>query len=141
MLPDLTAFMISSSCGIRVLPKNCTSSAPFDCAVACFAIQSNATAADSGIALMCANTSFVGWACAKAGARPVARLPAMPAPARSSVRRLNETRLVGAAMGFLRSLVFYGRFVGGRLKAYGIAGTLPAACARPAGLQTPPVGG
>jgi len=30
-LPDLTAFMTSSSCGIRVLPKNCISSAPLDC--------------------------------------------------------------------------------------------------------------
>ena len=100
MLPDLTAFMISSSCGIRVLPKNCISSAPFDCAVTSFAIQSNATAADSGTALMCANTSFFGWVCAKAGARPVARMPAMPAPLASRARRVNVMRV----MGFLRGL-------------------------------------
>src|SRR5882672_4604473 len=106
MLPDLTAFMISSSCGIRVLPKNCISSAPLDCAVTSFAIQSNAIAADSGIALMWAKTSFFGWVCAKAGARPVARMPAMPAPARSSVRRLSGMRLVGADMGFLQKLAF-----------------------------------
>src|SRR6202795_1783856 len=133
--------MISSSCGIRVLPKNCTSSAPLDCAVASLAIQSNATAADSGIALMWANTSFFGALCAKAGARPVARMPAMPAPARSSVRRFNETRLVGADMGFLRSLVFYDGIVAVRRKAYSIAWTLPAACSRAAGLQARPVGG
>ena len=81
MLPDLTAFMISSSCGISVLPKNCISSAPFERAVSSFAIQSKATAADSGTALMCAKTSFFGWVWAKAGARPVARMPAMPPPA------------------------------------------------------------
>src|SRR5260370_22784709 len=107
MVADLTGFMISSSWGIRVLPKNCTSRAPFDCAVASFAIQSNATAADSGIALICANTSFFGWACANAGARPVARMPAMPAPARRSARRLNETRLVGADMGSPPKLAFF----------------------------------
>src|SRR5260370_9657511 len=107
MLPDLTAFMISNSCGIRVLPKNCISIAPFDCAVNSFDIQSNATAADSGTALMWAKTSFFGWVCAKAGARPVARMPAMPAPARRSVRRFSETRLLGADMGFLQALRFF----------------------------------
>jgi hypothetical protein len=75
--------------------------------VASFAIQSNATAADSGIALMCANTSFFGELCANAGARPVARMPAMPAPARNSVRRLNEKRLVGAGIGDPPKLVFF----------------------------------
>src|ERR1700733_10935981 len=106
MLPGLTAFMISSSCGIRVLPKNCISSAPFDCAVTSFAIQSKATAADSGIALIWAKTSFFGWACAKAGARPVARMPARPVPARSSVRRLSKTRLAGADIGRPPKLAF-----------------------------------
>src|SRR6267378_2817972 len=127
--------MISSSWGIRVLPKNCTSSAPLDCAVASFAIQSNATAADSGIALICANTSFFGWACANAGARPVARMPAMPAPARRSVRRFNETRLVGADMGNPPKLAFFvavqrpdrGR-PAVRREAYRIAGMLPVGC-------------
>src|ERR1700688_5181379 len=127
MLPDLTAFMISSSCGIRVLPKNCISSAPFDRAVNSFAIQSNATAADSGTALMWAKTSFFGWVCAKTGARPVARMPAMPAPARRSVRRLSETRLLGADMGFLQALLFLLRSGGRggqsvRRQAYMIAG-------------------
>src|SRR6266567_5280213 len=132
MLPDLTAFMISNSCGIKVLPKNCISSAPFDCAFTSFAIQSNATAADSGIALICANTSFFGWACANAGARPVARMPAMPAPARRSARRLNETRLVGADMGsppkpafLLRSDRRAGRPGPVRRQAYSMAGGLP----------------
>src|ERR1019366_5725784 len=103
--------------------------APFDCAVASFAIQSNAIAADSGIALMCANTSFFGWACANAGARPVARMPAMPAPARRSVRRLNETRLVGADMGVLQSWFFCCGLAAGpgedrpvRRQAYSMAG-------------------
>src|SRR5438445_11910175 len=134
-LPDLTALMISSSCGIRVLPKNCTSSAPFDRAVASFAIQSNATAADSGIALMCANTSFFGWTCANAGARPVARMPAMPAPARSSMRRFNETQLLGADMGILQNWLFLLRSSGRtredqavRRQAYSIEGGLPAGC-------------
>src|SRR6185295_11365461 len=88
--PDFTAFMISSSCGISVLPKNCMSSAPLERALTSFAIHSKLIAADSDDALMCAKTSFLGAVCAKAGARLVARMPAMPAPARSSVRRLND---------------------------------------------------
>src|SRR5664279_1909991 len=119
MLPDLTAFMISSSCGIRVLPKNCMSSAPLDCAFTSLAIQSNATAADSGMALMWAKTSFFGEPCAKAGARPVARIPAIPAPARSSVRRLSETRhetrLFAAVMSFLQMFFLLGRWTGSRV--------------------------
>src|ERR1700692_729427 len=127
--------MISSSCGIRVLPKNCISSAPLDCAVASLAIQSNATAADSGIAVMWADTTFFCALLANAGARPVARMPAMPAPARSSVRRFNETRLVGADLGDPPKLAFLLRSSGRagedrpvRRQAYSIAGALPVGC-------------
>jgi hypothetical protein len=56
---------------------------------------------------MCANTSFFGALCANAGARPVARMPATPAPTRSSVRRFSETRLVGADMGDPPKLAFF----------------------------------
>src|SRR4051794_41226458 len=74
--------------------------APFERAFTSLAIHSKLTAADSGAALTWAKTSFFGAVCAKAGARPVARMPAMPAPARRSVRRLNGKRLVGAVMGY-----------------------------------------
>src|SRR4051812_32543199 len=71
------------------------SSAPFERAFTSLAIHSKLIAADSGAALTCANTSFFGCACAKAGARPVARMPAMPAEAVSSVRRVNLVRVMG----------------------------------------------
>jgi hypothetical protein len=60
-----------------------------------FAIHSKLIAADSGAALTCAKTSFFGWACAKAGGRPVARMPAMPAEAVSNVRRVSLVRVMG----------------------------------------------
>src|SRR4051812_24873230 len=123
--------MTSSSCGIRVLPKNCISSAPLDCAVTSLAIQSKATAADSGIALMWAKTSFFGWACAKAGARAVARMPAKPVPTRNSVRRLSKTRLAGADIGRPPKLAFLLRFNGASpAQAYRIAGAVPVRCKR-----------
>src|SRR5262249_14325329 len=50
-------------------------------------IHSNATAADSGGGTMCAHRSFLGAACAKTGARPVARMPTRPAPVRNVLRR------------------------------------------------------
>src|SRR5476651_1139779 len=93
MLPDFTAFMMSSSLLIKVLPKNSMSSSPFDCFLTSPAIQSKAMAADSGTALMCAKTSFLAWACAKVGARPEARMPAMP-PFTSVRRRMNRFRLL-----------------------------------------------
>ena len=78
MLPDFTPFMISSSLFSSVPPKNCMSSSPLERLRTSAACQSNATAPDSGIALMCAITSFLLWARANVGARPVARMPAMP---------------------------------------------------------------
>ena len=93
MLPDFTAFMISSSLLKSVEPKNCMSSSPFDCFFTSPAIQSKATAADSGTALMCAKTSFLASARAKVGARPVARIVAMP-PVTSVRRRTDRFRLL-----------------------------------------------
>ncbi len=96
MLPDFTAFMMSSSLDSKVLPKNCMSSSPFDCFFTSPAIQSKATAADSGTALICAKTSFLASARAKLGARPLARMPAMPP----------FTRLRRPTAGRFRLLIF-----------------------------------
>src|SRR6185437_1567405 len=87
MLPAFTAFMISSSLVRSVAPWKSTTSSPLERFVTSLANQSKATAALSGTALTCANTSFFGAACAKAGARPRARMPARPpAPLRIARR-------------------------------------------------------
>src|SRR4051794_10249123 len=71
------------------------SSAPLERAFTSLAIHSKLIAADSGAALTCAKTSFFGCAWAKAGGRPAARMPAMPAEAVSSVRRGSLGRVMG----------------------------------------------
>ena len=55
---------------------------------------------------MCANTSFFGWVCAKAGARPVARMPAMPALACNRPRRVIAVLVFPMVMRFLRVSTF-----------------------------------
>ena len=92
MLPAFTAFMISSSLFRSVEPKNWTSSAPFVRFVTSWANQSNATAADSGFGLRWAKTSFFAAVWAKAGARPVARIPAIPV--RAAALTMTSRRLV-----------------------------------------------
>ena len=91
MLPDFTAFMISSSLLSRVPPKNCMSSSPFERLRTSSACQAKPTAPDSGTGMMCAITSFLTSARAKVGARPVARMVAMPPVTR--LRRRTDTRL------------------------------------------------
>src|SRR5882724_7150179 len=91
MLPAFTAFMISSSLFSSVPPKNCMSSSPPERLRTSAACQSKAIAADSGTALRCAMTSFLGSARAKPGARPLARMPAMPPFTR--LRRRMDARL------------------------------------------------
>jgi hypothetical protein len=59
-LPAFTAFMISSSLGMRVPPWNRTSSAPFDRLVTSLAIHSNAMPPESGAGRMWAKSSFFG---------------------------------------------------------------------------------
>jgi hypothetical protein len=86
MLPDFTAFMISSSLLRSVPPKNCMSSSPLERLRTSAACQSKAMAADSGSALRCAITSFLACARATVGARPLAMMPAMP-PFTSERRR------------------------------------------------------
>src|SRR4051794_508756 len=84
------------------------SSAPFDRAFTSFAIHSKLIAADSGAALTCANTSFFGWVCAMAGARPLARMPAMPALLASKARRESGKGGLGVLRsGFLAGLAVY----------------------------------
>src|SRR5471030_17797 len=92
MLPDFTAFMMSSSLLIRVEPKNCMSSSPPERLRTSPACQSKATAADSGTALMWAITSFLASARAKVGARPLARIAAMTPLTR--LRRRTDTRFL-----------------------------------------------
>src|ERR1700674_3470411 len=64
------------------------SRAPLERLLTSSAIQLNATAADSGDGLMWANTSFLAAVWAKAGARPLARMPASPAAPAKKPRRL-----------------------------------------------------
>ena len=78
MLPDFTAFMISSSLLSKVPPKNCMSSSPFERLRTSSACQAKPTAPNSGGGTMCAITSFLASARAKVGARPLAMMPAMP---------------------------------------------------------------
>src|SRR5262249_45058663 len=87
MLPVLTAFMISNSFVISVPPWNSMARLPLARSLNSLVIHSNATAADSGGGTMCAHRSFLGAACAKTGARPVARMPARPAPVCNMLRR------------------------------------------------------
>src|SRR5258707_3301824 len=67
------------------------SSSPCERSRTSFACQSKAMAADSGTALRCAITSFLASARAKLGARPLARMPAIPPLTR--LRRRMEDRL------------------------------------------------
>ena len=52
-----------------------------------------ATAPDSGYGLTAANCIFFGVACANAGARPVAKMPARPLADRNSERRAEIMRI------------------------------------------------
>src|SRR6516165_1938192 len=65
--------------------------APLARSLSSLVIHSQATAADSGGGTMCAHRSFLGAACAKTGARPVARMPARPAPVCNTLRRVIGT--------------------------------------------------
>src|SRR6516225_7593948 len=62
--------------------------APLTRSLSSLVIHSQATAADSGGGTMCAHRSFLGAACARSGARPVARMPARPALVCNTLRRV-----------------------------------------------------
>src|SRR6516225_5608622 len=62
--------------------------APLTRSLSSLVLHSQATAADSGGGTMCAHRSFLGAACAKTGARPVARMPARPVLVCNTLRRV-----------------------------------------------------
>src|SRR5215212_9164187 len=93
MLPDFTAFMISSSLLSKVPPKNCMSSSPPDRLRTSSACQEKPIAPDSGTGMIWAITSLIGAARATVGARPLARMPARP-PLIRPRRRTGRLRLL-----------------------------------------------
>jgi hypothetical protein len=72
--------MISNSLVSNVPPWNSMTNSPFERLVTSSAIAAKATAEDSGGGVTCANTSFFGAPCAKAGALVRESTPVAPAP-------------------------------------------------------------